>query len=57
MPRVFDRFFRSHDGAGGAGLGLAIAKRVVELHGGSIRVQSAPGQGASFELDLPTAAA
>jgi signal transduction histidine kinase len=57
LPRVFDRFFRSENGDGGTGLGLAIAKRVVELHDGSIHVQSSEGEGATFELSLPAAAA
>lgn len=40
-------------GTGGAGLGLAIAKRLVELHGGELRVASAPGQGNVFTFSLP----
>ncbi len=43
--------------AEGTGLGLALAKRFVELHGGAIRVQSAPGEGATFSFSLPLAAA
>jgi len=50
--------FRQGDGSstrkhGGAGLGLPIVKRIIELHGGSIRVKSEPGQGAEFILTLP----
>jgi signal transduction histidine kinase len=37
----------------GTGLGLSLAKRFVELHGGSIHVQSAPGQGSTFSFSLP----
>ena len=37
----------------GTGLGLSLAKRFVELHGGSIRVQSAPGRGSTFAFTLP----
>ena len=55
LPRVFDRSFRgsSREDRMGAGLGLAIAKRIVELHGGRISVESAPGAGALFVFDLP----
>ncbi|MFZ5555465.1 MAG: ATP-binding protein [Pseudomonadota bacterium] len=59
LPYVFDRFYRgdrSRDArSGGAGLGLAISKRIVELHGGEISVTSEPGQGASFSFRLPVA--
>jgi len=58
LPRVFDRFTQQDGSAsrahGGLGLGLAICKQLVELHGGSIRVESAgEGQGASFFVKLP----
>jgi two-component system OmpR family sensor kinase len=57
LERVFDRFHRS-DGArsrsgGGAGLGLAIALAIVEAHGGDIRAESVPGEGATFIIELP----
>jgi len=58
LPRVFDRFTQL-DGSitrahGGLGLGLAICKQLVELHGGTIRASSAgAGQGTSFFVDLP----
>jgi predicted ATPase/signal transduction histidine kinase len=59
LPFIFDRFYRvdrqrEHAG-GGAGLGLAIAKRIVELHGGELRVHSIAGQGSRFSFDLPAA--
>ena len=58
MPYVFDRF-RQGDASltrqyGGLGLGLAIVKQLVELHGGTVRAESAgAGQGSSFILNLP----
>lgn len=56
LPRVFDRFARVHGQAqanGGTGLGLAIVKAIVEAHGGSISIESALGQGATFRVRLP----
>jgi len=57
LPYVFDRFYRGDQSrsrvTGGAGLGLAIAKGIVEAHGGSIGVQSQPGRGTTFEIRLP----
>jgi PAS domain S-box-containing protein len=60
LPHVFDRFSQRDSSSsrthGGLGLGLAIAKQLVELHGGSIRVSSkGEGQGATFFVDLPLA--
>ena len=59
LPYVFDRFRQAeHPGtrqSGGLGLGLAIAQRIVELHGGEIRAASeGPGQGATFTVRLPS---
>ncbi|MGE5178902.1 MAG: HD domain-containing phosphohydrolase, partial [Bacteroidota bacterium] len=57
LPRVFDRFYRVEpDGAervAGSGLGLAIVKRVVDLHGGSVSVESELKTGSRFHVDLP----
>ncbi|CAN96521.1 two-component system histidine kinase [Sorangium cellulosum So ce56] len=53
LPRVFDRFFTDRPGGKGTGLGLALAKAIVEAHGGSIAVVSPPGQGATFTLRFP----
>jgi two-component system OmpR family sensor kinase/two-component system sensor histidine kinase BaeS len=52
LPHVFDRFVKSGD-SGGAGLGLAIAKSLVEAHGGSIGAESAPGRGTTMRFLLP----
>jgi signal transduction histidine kinase len=51
QARIFDRF-SGEDGAG-AGLGLALVKALVELHGGWVAVESAPGAGATFSCHLP----
>jgi signal transduction histidine kinase/CheY-like chemotaxis protein/AraC-like DNA-binding protein len=57
LPRIFDRFHqvdasatRRHEGTG---IGLALARELVELHGGTIGVESAPGAGSSFVVRLP----
>jgi PAS domain S-box-containing protein len=56
LPHVFDRFWQSaHARRAGVGLGLAIAKGIVEAHGGEIRVAAVPGGGATFSFTLPHA--
>jgi signal transduction histidine kinase len=52
LPYVFERFYKSTD-SGGMGLGLAIAKKLVEAHGGTISAESAPGQGTKMRVVLP----
>lgn len=56
-PHLFEKFFRSHQGVpgGGLGLGLAICRAIVELHGGAISVRNHPDGGAEFRLELPLA--
>lgn len=55
LPRVFDRFYRSREARTlpGSGLGLSIVRRAAERHGGSVRVESVVGHGATFVLTLP----
>jgi len=52
--RIFNPFFTTR--SGGTGLGLAITQRIVTAHGGSLSVDSHPGQGATFVVDLPARA-
>jgi signal transduction histidine kinase len=57
LPRIFDRFYRADrarkHGDSGSGLGLSIAKRLVEMHGGTIAVSSQLGHGTIFSIHLP----
>jgi signal transduction histidine kinase len=56
LPRLFQDFVRGQaqpEGAAGCGLGLAISRRIVEVHGGSITVESEPGKGSAFMIRLP----
>jgi len=55
QARVFDRYYQTGTGdhRGGMGLGLHISRQIVELHGGTIGVEDAPGGGARFVVRLP----
>jgi signal transduction histidine kinase len=60
LPRIFDRFYRAEESRsntggspGGSGLGLALVKTIMDLHGGSASVTSAAGQGTTFRLWFP----
>jgi signal transduction histidine kinase len=59
QPRVFERFFRAdkarvgENGPGGAGLGLAIARSIAELHGGRLTLQHSGPEGSAFCICLP----
>jgi two-component system phosphate regulon sensor histidine kinase PhoR len=55
LPRVFERFYKGDKAraGGGTGMGLAIAKHVIQAHGGSIWVRSEEGKGSTFAFSLP----
>jgi signal transduction histidine kinase len=62
LPSIFDRGFSTksgpdESGKGGAGVGLAACREIIETHGGRIRVASTPGRGTEFTLKLPVATA
>jgi len=55
LPHIFDRYYKARD-SGGMGLGLAIARGIIEAHGGTIEATSQPGQGTTMRIVLPARA-
>jgi signal transduction histidine kinase len=55
LPQIFNRFYKSRDSSG-TGLGLPIARHLVEAHGGTITAESQPGVGTSMHFTLPAQA-
>jgi len=57
LPRLFERFYRVDKARsrklGGTGLGLAIVKHIAQVHGGTVHVESTPGEGSEFEIRIP----
>ncbi len=54
QEKIFDPFFTTKSPGKGTGLGLTVAQSIVADHGGRLRVESSPGGGASFRMELPT---
>ncbi|HKO05033.1 MAG TPA: ATP-binding protein [Candidatus Acidoferrales bacterium] len=57
LPRIFDPFFTTKLAGAGTGLGLSIVSAIAQEHGGEVRVESEPGRGATFIVELPSAPA
>ena len=60
LPYIFGDFYRGRAGVtgeAGAGLGLAVTRRIIEAHGGTITAESTPGEGSTFIIALPVSRA
>jgi two-component system phosphate regulon sensor histidine kinase PhoR len=57
LPRLFERFYRAEKSRsrdeGGTGLGLSIVKHIVQVHAGTVEVESEPGKGSIFRIKVP----
>ena len=60
QKKIFEKFYRGEDSlvheTKGSGLGLSLVQHIMEAHGGSVEVESAPGKGSTFTLVLPDGA-
>ena len=55
MSKIFDPFFTTKEPGKGTGLGMSIAREIIQKHGGNIEVQSQVGKGTEFTIILPVA--
>ena len=53
LPHLFERFYQAPSAVGGTGIGLSLVKAYVDMHGGTVRAESKPGEGATFVVSLP----
>ena len=55
LPKIFDRFYRARTATGiaGTGIGLDVARQIMQMHGGDIRAESREGEGSTFTFTMP----